>query len=110
MRPGRRGHGEGSITRLPDGRWQARLDLGWVNGKRRRKAFFGRTRKDAVAKLNAAFAKRDRALPIAAERESLGQYLEHWLLNTVKPSLRPSTHISYASYVNRHLIPGLGKR
>ena len=32
----RRGHGEGSISRRPDGRWTAALDLGWQNGKRRR--------------------------------------------------------------------------
>ena len=33
----RRGRGEGSITRRADGRWMARVDLGWQDGKRRRK-------------------------------------------------------------------------
>src|SRR5579871_3106234 len=35
----RRGAGEGSLTQLPDGRWQARIDLGYVNGKRVRHAY-----------------------------------------------------------------------
>jgi hypothetical protein len=33
----RRGHGEGSISKRDDGRWEARVDLGWRDGKRRRK-------------------------------------------------------------------------
>jgi len=37
---GRRGHGEGTITKRKDGRWEAKLDLGWVDGKRKRKAFY----------------------------------------------------------------------
>ncbi len=34
---GRRGHGDGGIRRRADGRWEATIDLGWVNGKRARK-------------------------------------------------------------------------
>jgi hypothetical protein len=30
----RRSPGDGSVTQLPDGRYMARLDLGWKDGKR----------------------------------------------------------------------------
>jgi len=34
--PRRRGRNEGSIFKRRDGRWEAQLDLGWQDGKRRR--------------------------------------------------------------------------
>ena len=43
---GRRGHGEGSIYRTADGRWRAMVDLGWSEGKRRRKYVLRRTRRE----------------------------------------------------------------
>jgi hypothetical protein len=51
MNTRRRGKGEGSITQRPDGRWVARVDLGWQEGKRRRKAVYGRTRREVADKL-----------------------------------------------------------
>ena len=33
----RRPQGEGSVYRLPDGRWRGVVNLGWHGGKRRRK-------------------------------------------------------------------------
>ena len=37
LMPARRGRGEGSIVKRSDGRWMAQADLGWRDGKRRRK-------------------------------------------------------------------------
>src|SRR5205814_4546074 len=47
----RRGHGEGSIYQLPDGRFRGVVDLGWVNGKRRRKYVTRRTRSEVAKAL-----------------------------------------------------------
>jgi len=48
----RRGHGEGGIyQREGDGKWCASVDLGLVNGKRRRKVIYGKTRKEVADKL-----------------------------------------------------------
>jgi hypothetical protein len=106
----RRANGEGSITQLPDGRWMARLDCGWVDGKRRRQALFGRTRQEAARKLDQAITERERGAPIAFERQTVGQYLERWLDASARSRVRPSTYTSYRSYVHRHLIPGVGTR
>jgi|SRR5579871_4431990 len=105
----RRGQGEGSITELPDGRWQARLNLGYVNGKRVRKAYFGRTRAEAVKKLNAALAEHERGLPLPKERETVGTFLARWLAEVVQPAVRPKTYASYESICRVHLIPALGQ-
>ena len=50
----RRGKGEGGIHKRPDGRWEVRLDLGFVNSKRQRKSVYGRTRKEVADKLRVA--------------------------------------------------------
>jgi len=56
----RRGHGEGSIYRRPDGRWAATIDLGWQGGKRRRKFLYGKTRAEVARRLATALqAHRD---------------------------------------------------
>ncbi len=48
----RRGHGEGAIYyRESDQRWCTSVDLGWVNGKRKRKVIYGKTRKEVSEKL-----------------------------------------------------------
>jgi integrase len=52
----RRGHGEGSICRRKDGRWTARIDLDYVNGKR--KQIYGKTRKEVAEKLKVLISLR----------------------------------------------------
>ena len=48
----RRGHGEGGIyQRESDGKWCASVDLGFVNGKRRCKVIYGKTRKKGADNL-----------------------------------------------------------
>ena len=41
---GKRGNKEGSIHKRADGRWVGVLHLGYANGKRQRKSFYGKTR------------------------------------------------------------------
>ncbi len=50
--PSKRGHGEGSIYQRSDnGIWCTVVDLGYVNGKRKRKYIYGKTRKEVAEKL-----------------------------------------------------------
>ena len=70
----RRGHGEGSITRRTDGRWEARVSL--PNGQRRH--FYARTRQEVARKLHQALKALQDGLPLAPERQTVRQYLETW--------------------------------
>ena len=47
---GRRGNGEGTITRRNDGRWEARYYVQTMNGQKR-KVLYGKTRAEARDKL-----------------------------------------------------------
>jgi len=106
---GRRGHGEGSIHRRADGRWVAVLDLGWSNGKRRRKYVYGDTRREAAAKLQRVKDDVSRAGSPSDDRITVERYLRDWLA-AVKPSLRPSTYSKYESALRLHVYPTLGRQ
>jgi integrase len=47
----RRAYGEGTISKRKDGRWIGIAELGWQDGKRRRKYVYGTTRAEVAAKL-----------------------------------------------------------
>lgn len=104
----RRGRGEGSITQRPDGRWVARVDLGWVNGKRRRKAVYGRTRREVADKLPAVLRTVQRGGVLPDERQTVERFLAAWL-EQKRARLRPRAWATYEQAVRLHLEPGIGK-
>lgn len=106
---GRRGANEGSIYQRTDGRWGASIELGWFNGKRKRKHFTGKTRREVQEKLTAALHDKAKGLPVKLERQTVKQFLDNWLENAVQPSVRPKTYISYEQLVRVHIIPELGR-
>ena len=93
----RRGKGEGSITQRPDGRWVARVDLGWEDGKRQRKAFYGRTRREAAGKLTKALRDVQQGAALPDERQTVAQFLERWL-DHKRARLRPRAWMTYESW------------
>ncbi len=38
-------------------------------------------------------------------RQTVGQFLQRWLEDSVRPGLRPKTYVTYEMYVRVHLIP-----
>jgi integrase len=57
----KRGQNEGSIFQRKDGRWVALLNLGWVDGKRARKSYYGETRREVQERLTKALCDIQRA-------------------------------------------------
>jgi integrase len=105
----RRGRGEGSIYQRPDGRWCAMIDLGFINGKRKRKYVYGATRKDVVAKLKAAHQAQAAGVNLAAERITLAAFLDRWLAEVVSKRNKIRTIDGYTQIVQDHLKPHLGQ-
>lgn len=104
----RRGRGEGSIYKRTDGRWAAAVDLGWVKGKRQRKVVYGKTRSEVATKLLALHNAAREGHLVLDERCTLGEFLNQWLHDAVKPNVRPRTLESYETVVRVHLVPTLG--
>ena len=110
----RRGRGEGGIWQRPDGRWEGRLDLGFIDGKRRAKTLYGRTRKEVVDKLHQARQDQKEGTLATDERTTVGRWLDHWvnvvLVNRVaNGTLTEVTMNHYADCVRLHLKPVLGR-
>ena len=110
MAPRRRGHGEGAIYQRADGRWCASVDLGIIQGKRRRKVIYGKSRKEVADKLKALHRDQVAGINIAPEQQTVQQFLEQWLEQSIKLPRRPKTYHSYAQIVRLYLIPHLGQR
>jgi integrase len=105
----RRGQGEGSIYRRPDGRWVAVLDLGWRDGKRTRKYLYGRTHEQVARKLARALTQHQHSHQFANEQLTVEQFLARWL-QAKQGTIRPGTWTRYAALVRLHVNPKLGKR
>ena len=101
--------GEGSIyQRDSDDRWVGVIDLGWVGGKRVRKTVTAKTLKELRPKFKALKAQIDQgSLPAEGTVE---QWMNHWLDTHVDRKLRPSTAATYRRYVNKWIIPAIGKK
>src|ERR1041385_6042213 len=104
----RRGYREGSITQRRDGRWMGRVELGWQDGKRQRKALYGRTRQAVADKVRKALTQAEDGIPFPNERQTVGQCLQSWL-EQKKTQLRPRAFLSYQQTVADPLDPGFGK-
>lgn len=104
----RRGHGEGSIYRRPDGRWTAAVDLGWQGGKRRRKFLYGKTRAEVAQKLAVALKAHREGQVFGDERTTVEQFLRAWL-RSVEPSVGPRTWIRYEELIRLHAVPHIGR-
>lgn len=106
----RRGHGEGAIyQRESDGRWCTSVDLGIINGKRRRKVIYGKTRKEVAEKLKATHRDQATGMTLTPDQQTIREFLENWLEHSVKRQNRPRTYDKYKADVNHHIIPAIGK-
>lgn len=103
-----RDNGEGSFRLRPDGRWEGRLHVGWQDGRRIRRSYFGKTKTEAVAKWKEAKGRLDRGESIDDGAQPLEIYLKEWLRLRAKPTLRPRSFASYEQTLTLHVIPHLG--
>jgi integrase len=101
--------GRDGITQLGDGRWQGRVTVGYKDGKQVRKPVYGKTYEECRGRLITLQHDLQRGIPPADDRVTVKQYLEGWLRDAAKPSVRPRTYESYAHIVNAHIIPTLGR-
>src|SRR6266849_6522981 len=105
-RPGvtRRGHGEGSIYPRGDGRWVSYLRM--ADG--RKKFFTGPTREVVKARLTEAQRQAQAGQLVIGRDQLVEQYLERWLADAVRRSVRPKTYENYELCVRR-VLPELGR-
>jgi integrase len=104
----KRGNGEGSITKRKDGRWMARYTVHTAKGPKR-KHIYGRTRQEVAEMLSKAVSDRVGGVVFDGDNETLGAYLQRWIDEVVRGTVKQSTLENYAYIARLHIIPELGR-
>jgi integrase len=104
----RRGNNEGSIYRRKDGYWVGQYGVQTAEGTKTR-YIYGKRREDVREKLTKAIADRDGGLVYDAGNITVGEYLDRWLNDSVRDTVRQRTWERYEQFVRVHLTPALGK-
>jgi integrase len=105
---GKRGNGEGSITRRKSGGWSAQYTVYTSEGRKRR-TLYGKTRQEVAVKLSKALADREGGLTFDAGSLTVGEYLARWLSHSVQDTVSQKTYERYESIVRVHLSSALGR-
>ena len=106
----KRGQGEGTISKRPDGSWWGRITIGVdKDGKQKRKAFYGKTRADVQKKITAALNDINMGSYVNTPNVTLGSWLDTWFNEYAANSVKHSTKVSYDGIINKHIKPHLGR-
>src|SRR5919202_1260594 len=105
---GKRGNGEGSIYRRNNGTWAAQYTV-WTAEGRKRRSVSGKTRAEVSRKLTEALANRDGGLVYDAGKLTVEQYLDRWLTDSVKGTVKEATYANYSYIARVHISPTLGR-
>jgi integrase len=104
----KRGNGEGSIYRRKDGRWVGQYTVYTATGPKYR-YLYGKTRAAVAEKLTKAMADRNGGLIFDAGNLTVGEYLDSWLSDSVRGTVRPSTFERHEGIIRLHIKPSLGR-
>lgn len=107
----RRLPGEGSVHKRPNGTWCAQIDLGPdINGKRRRRSVYGRTRDDVLDKMKELLRQLGEHGDLPTADMTLAKWMTYWLKNIAYDRVKPATFASYQTAVTQYINPSIGKR
>jgi len=103
----------GQIIRRGPSTWLVRIYIG-RDSETRRRIYLGKTiqggLRAAQAHLNRMLGERDLGRNIRSSKQTLNQYLEHWLDICARPRLRVKSFRDYSSLLERYVCPRLGTR
>ena len=110
----KRGQGEGTISKrmvngVWDGTWWARITVGKdENGKQKRKAFYGKTRKEVQEKLTEALNAINNDTYIEPSSMTVRQWSDIWLKEYKKHSIKASTYELLSKCFRLYINPTIG--
>jgi integrase len=105
----RRSPGEGGLYQQARKKlWVGTVDIPSLDGKRRTKRVYSKTKSGAAAKLRKLRADVAAGSMPVTGRTTVAQWLQMWLTTTQRPRVRPSTYRWYKETVEGHIVPQIG--
>jgi integrase len=106
----RRGNGEGSIFQRADSnRWEATITVGYnTQGKRLRRTVYGWTKKEVQDKLTGLQSRKLDGTLGEPSKLTVAKFLERWLEDSARPTIRATTHANYKGVIEKHITPRIG--
>ncbi len=101
--------GRDGITQLADGRWQARVTVGYADGKQQRKAVYGKTYAECKGRLVVLQRNQQQGIAPTDDRVTVEKHLAAWL-TTVQEKNQEATYVSYKGAVDLYIVPSIGKK
>ena len=101
----KRGNGEGTVRKRPNGKWEAR----YYGSDGRQHSITMPTQNAAIAALRAAHEASAAQLPPPDRTLTVSGWLDEWLITSVRPRLRRSTVASYSETCDRYIRPAIGR-
>jgi integrase len=95
---------EGTVYRRSDGRWVCEITLEDHN----RKQYYFKTEKEALEKRRIVLNELAQGILATGPQQTVKQFLEYWLEDVYKASVRLTTFRNGSILVRKHLIPALG--
>ena len=107
--PKKRAHGEGSILRRKDGRWQGAVTVGYDSqGKQKRKTVYGKTQAEVREKIEKIKQQVSEGTYSDSKLNIREFLLVHWL-PTKANEVKPRTNEFYHYVIKDYIIPCIGK-
>ncbi len=103
----KKGNGEGSVHKLPNGRWRAQYYVETPKGRRRR-SVSAPTKQEARRLMVKGMYESEGIVEFDSTTLTVGKYLRQWLESSARSSVAPRTYANYELQVDRHLVPALG--
>src|SRR5256714_2775666 len=102
----KRKHDEGSVFQRRDGRWVAQVRL--ENGKKKQRYFKPNQEKEARIALRKMLYEKEQGTLPTGPQQVLKTYLDQWLEQVHKPTIRIGSYNAYRIMLDKHIIPALG--
>ena len=108
----RNANGSGSIYKREDGRWEGKYSIPAADGSGKyvRKSVYGKTQDEVRKKLTEVTADIDNGTYVEPKKIKLEDWIDVWLNDYVKPSVKYYTYETYLSICNNHIKRVLGSR
>ena len=104
----RRPKGDGSVQKMPNGKYKIQITIGYdANKRQRKKSFTGNTEKEAISALTKFKIEKSKGTLVVSNKYTVSEFIQRWLSNK-KSELKETTYSNYVNVCNKHLIPKLG--